>query len=64
MDSNPDILLSLEEHFPTPIMASQPPLTSIAPMDDPHEVSTQEIFYQMDQLLAVYLNKDPSDQYH
>ena len=31
---DPDIPLSLEEHSPTPIMASQPPLTSLTPMDD------------------------------
>ena len=44
MDYDPDILLSLEEHSPTPIMASQPPLTSITPMEDPHEASASGDF--------------------
>ena len=39
MDYDPDIPLSLEEYFPTPTMASQPPLTSLTPMDDFQTVS-------------------------
>ena len=39
MGYDPDILLSLEEHSPTPIMPFQPPLTSITPMDESLMVS-------------------------
>ena len=34
VDNDPGILLSPEEHSPTLIVASQPPLTSITPLDD------------------------------
>ena len=40
VDYDPDIPLSLEEHSSTLIMASQPPLTSITPMDDSQTVSS------------------------
>ena len=39
MDYDPDIPLSVEEHSPTPIISSQPPLTSITPMNDSQTVS-------------------------
>ncbi len=38
VDYDPDIPLSLQEHSPTPIMASQFLLISIMPMDDSHMV--------------------------
>ena len=57
VEYDPDIPFSLEEHFSTPIKASQSTLPSLTPMDDSQRCLHLEILYRMDQLLAVYLTE-------
>ena len=61
VDYDLDFPFSLEEHSPTPIMASQSPLTSITPMDGSESAginrySTEWISYMNDILLIDITN--------